>query len=383
MAYPNLLQWHYIVSLQIDDYRVSNGYRSLLVDTLRNGEKPRSPDLTGKGCKVGWSCRKISLGVFVLLVSVFLTQCLLPCGGFCAESKSKGRTSAERVQGKIRVSGAWALYPMMVKWAEEFKRVHPDVRIDVSAGGAGKGVADALSGLVDIGMVSRELRPEEMRQNILFVSVVKDAVFPTVNQNNPVIRELTTRGLTRKAFLGLWVTGDAGTWGELLGVLNNQRVRVYTRSDSCGAAETWAKYLGKHQEDLKGVAVYGDPGVAEAIRRDRSGIGYNNLNYAYDMKTGKPVAGLHVVAIDVNNNGKVDPEETLGTKEQAIRAVQSGVYPSPPARDLYLVTKGAFRGPAREFVKWILKDGQKYVDDVGYLKINVSQIKAALRKIGE
>lgn len=367
----------------MDDFRASGRCRPSLVDISRNRERPNGRVLTREGCKVGWSCRKISLGVFVLLASVFLTQCLLPNSGFCAENKSKGRTSAERVQGKIRVSGAWALYPMMVKWAEEFKSVHPDVRIDVSAGGAGKGVADALSGLVDIGMVSRELRPEEMRQNILFVSVVKDAVFPTVNQNNPVIRELTTRGLTRKAFLGLWVTGDAGTWGELLGVPSNQRVRVYTRSDSCGAAETWAKYLGKHQEDLKGVAVYGDPGVAEAIRRDRSGIGYNNLNYAYDMKTGKPVAGLHVVAIDVNNNGKVDPEETLGTKEQAIRAVQSGVYPSPPARDLYLVTKGAFRGPAREFVKWILKDGQKYVDDVGYLKINVSQIKAALRKIGE
>lgn len=332
---------------------------------------------------MGWFCRKISLRVFVLLALAFLPHCLWPYNGLCAERKAQDKTSLQRVTGKIRVSGAWALYPMMVKWAEEFKRVHPEVRIDVSAGGAGKGVADALSGLVDIGMVSRELRPEETRQNILFVSVAKDAVFPTVNQNNPVIRELTTRGLTKSTFLGLWLTGDVRSWGELVGVPNNQRVRVYTRSDSCGAAETWAKYLGKHQEDLKGVAVYGDPGVAEAIRRDRSGIGYNNLNYAYDMKTGKPVAGLHVVAIDVNNNGKVDPEEALETKEQAIRAVQSGVYPSPPARDLYLVTKGAFRGPAREFVKWILKDGQKYVDDVGYLKINVSQIKAALRRIGE
>jgi len=64
------------------------------------------------------------------------------------------------VEGTIRVSGAWALYPMMVKWAEEFKKIHPQVRIDVSAGGAGKGITDALTGLVDIGMVSRELRPE-------------------------------------------------------------------------------------------------------------------------------------------------------------------------------------------------------------------------------
>jgi len=318
-----------------------------------------------------------------MLVLIFITQVALSCETSAAEHKTRRDAVAAEVKGKIRVSGAWALYPMMVKWTEEFKRVHPEVRIDVSAGGAGKGVADALSGLVDIGMVSRELRPEEMAQNLFFVPVVKDAVFPTVNENNPVIRELTRMGLTKKAFLALWVTGSAKNWGELTGVSNSQKVRVYTRSDSCGAAETWAKYLGKDQEDLKGVAVYGDPGVAEAVRRDRSGIGYNNLNYAYDMKTGRPVAGLHVVAIDVNGNGRVDPEEMLGTKEQAMRAVQSGVYPSPPARDLYLVTKGAFKGPAREFVKWILKDGQKYADDIGYLRINTSQIKAALRKVGE
>lgn len=286
------------------------------------------------------------------------------------------------VQGKIRISGAWALYPMMVKWAEEFKKVHPMVRIDVSAGGAGKGIADALSGMVDIGMVSRELRPEEVAQKAFYVPVVKDAVFPTINQNNPVLKELAKKGLKKKAFMELWVDGRNMSWGELVGIPSNQKIRVYTRSDSCGAAETWAKYLGKQQEDLKGVAVYGDPGVADAVRKDKTGIGYNNLNYAFDMKTGIPVAGLYIVPIDVNENGRIDPQERLSTKQEAIKSVLSGVYPSPPARDLYLVAKGAFSGPSKEFVQWILKDGQKYVEEVGYLKINAVQIKTATSKIG-
>ena len=65
--------------------------------------------------------------------------------------------TVSELQGTIRVSGAWALYPMMVNWGEEFRKIHPKVRVDISAGGAGKGVADALAGLVDIGMVSREI----------------------------------------------------------------------------------------------------------------------------------------------------------------------------------------------------------------------------------
>lgn len=298
-----------------------------------------------------------------------------------ARAESAGQKIS--VEGTIRVSGAWALYPMMVKWAEEFKKIHPQVRIDVSAGGAGKGITDALTGLVDIGMVSRELRPEEINQNAFYVPVVKDAVFPTINAGNPVLKELSQKGLKKKALQDMWISGKDMTWGELTGVASNQKIRVYTRSDSCGAAETWAKYLGAKQEDLKGVAVYGDPGVAEAVRKDKSGIGYNNLNFAYDMKTGQPLAGLQVAPIDVNENGLVDSGERLRTKKEAIGAVLSGKYPSPPARDLYLVTKNSFKGSAKEFVHWILSDGQKYVEEVGYLKISPKQIKSSLDKAGK
>ncbi|MCK4445390.1 MAG: hypothetical protein KAW09_12655, partial [Thermoplasmata archaeon] len=42
----------------------------------------------------------------------------------------------------IRVSGAWALYPMMVRWGEEYRTVNPELRVDVSGGGAGQGMTD-------------------------------------------------------------------------------------------------------------------------------------------------------------------------------------------------------------------------------------------------
>ncbi|MDQ5984364.1 MAG: Protein SphX [Syntrophus sp. SKADARSKE-3] len=323
--------------------------------------------------------QKVVCGVVIAVwVSCFL---LVGLAGI-NEAAAGNQSPALSVQGRIRVSGAWALYPMMVKWAEEFKKVNPKVRIDISAGGAGKGVVDALSGLVDIGMVSREIRQEEARQKAFYIPVVKDAVFPTINQNNPVLAELMKKGLKKKAFVDLWISGRPMTWGELAGVVSPQKVRVYTRSDSCGAAETWAKYLGKQQEDLGGVAVYGDPGVAEAVRKDVSGIGFNNLNYAYDMKTGRPVPGIQIVPIDANENGKIDPSERLRTKQEAIHAVVSGVYPSPPARDLYLVSKESFKGSAKEFVRWILTSGQKYVEDVGYLRISPVQLKSALNKMG-
>ena len=37
----------------------------------------------------------------------------------------------------IEVSGANALQPMMEVWAEEYQKIHPDIKINVNGGGAG------------------------------------------------------------------------------------------------------------------------------------------------------------------------------------------------------------------------------------------------------
>jgi len=212
---------------------------------------------------------------------------------------------------------------------------------------------------------------------------VKDAVFATINANNPALQgSLAQQGVKKTMLVQLWMGGEALTWGEIAGSDSRDAVQVYTRSDACGAAEMWAKYLGGDQEDLHGTAVYGDPGLADAVRNDRFGIGYNNLNYAYDANTGLPVQGLAILPLDVNENDRIDPEEDLSTKAKAIEAIASGAYPSPPARYLYLVTKGEFSGLSREFVRWILTDGQKLADEVGYIQLPEAVSQEALDSLG-
>ena len=94
------------------------------------------------------------------------------------------RELRRELQGEIQLSGAFALYPMAVKWAEEFRKIHPKVRIDISAGGAGKGTTDALAKVVDLGMVSRDIYPQELEKGAFPIAVVKDAFVPTINSNN-------------------------------------------------------------------------------------------------------------------------------------------------------------------------------------------------------
>lgn len=315
--------------------------------------------------------------------SVVLSLVLLIGAISCGPSSPGPTTGTESgLEGTLAVSGAWALYPLMVRWGEEFQTLHPGVRFDVSAGGAGKGMADALAGAVDIGMVSREIYPQEIEKGAFSVSVTKDAVFLAISQENPVWEDLHRKGVTRETLVGIYITGEVTTWGQVVGRPEvTDPIHVFTRSDACGAAATWAEYLGGSQEDLLGVAVYGDPGLLDAVIKDPLGIGFNNLNYAYDTETGQPVDGARVVPLDVNGDGLVGSEETCDTKQQAVEAVAMGHYPSPPARDLNLVTQGKPAGLVKDFIAWVLTEGQEYVSEAGYIALPQDKLDAELGKL--
>jgi phosphate transport system substrate-binding protein len=236
---------------------------------------------------------------------------------------------------------------------------------------------------VDIGMVSRDVTAEEEAQGAYWIAVTKDAVFPTVNAKNPVLQDLLAGGIQKDVFIGIYITGEITTWGQVVGRPEiTDEIHVYTRSDACGAADTWAKYLGnKKQENLLGIGVSGDPGLLDAVVKDPLGIGYNNLNYAFDTTTGNAVAGTTVIPIDKNENGQIDPDEVIDNKTGAVEAVATGRYPSPPARLLNLVTNGKPSGLTQAFIQWILTDGQQYCTEAGYVPLTQEQQAASLQKV--
>ena len=206
---------------------------------------------------------------------------------FCVFLRSNQTFGQAKFEGRLSFSGAFALYPMAVKWAEEFKKANPAVKIDISAGGAGKGMTDVLNNMVDIGMVSRDINPEEVKKGALGFAVTKDAVVAVVSAQNPGLNEILATGLKPDAANNIWITGKCKTWGDAFGSKSKTPIHIYTRSDACGAAEVWAKFFGKKQEDLLGSGVYGDPGLALAVKKDPIGIGFNNIGYAYDFNTKK------------------------------------------------------------------------------------------------
>lgn len=326
--------------------------------------------------------KKIKLfSLIVLLVALFACN----NNGTNNESDSKSNDSKEELKGTITISGAFALYPMTAKWGEEFQKMHPKVRINISAGGAGKGMTDALSGIVDLGMFSREISDVEKEKGVWWLAVTKDAVLPTINSNSLVLDNIKKYGIKRNEFIDIFISGEIKTWDKWCEgiMMDDATMHVYTRADACGAAQTWGAYLGGNQESLIGIGIYGDPGMADAVKSNNLGIGYNNIIYIYDINTRKKHPGLEVIPIDLNENGLIDIDERFyDSLDDIMAAIKNENYPSPPARDLYFVAKEKPKNKVvTEFLKWIITDGQAYVQEGGYVHLSEEKLANELTKL--
>ncbi len=287
-----------------------------------------------------------------------------------------------KTQNTIRVSGAWALFPMMNVWAAEYQKNH-DVVIEITGGGAGKGMSDVLNGQVDIAMCSRPVREEEIQQGAFYLSVTKDAVIATINSENPVLHEINEQGLSKDDLEAVFMK-KITHWGELVGKkIENDHIIVLGRADASGAAKVWASFLGNYtQSDLQDQAdanYSGDQALCCGVQSNKNSIGFNNLNYAFDIETEDFAENIRPVPLDLNNDNKLTINENFYNKRSnLVTKVSEGIYPSPPSRLEYVVAKGPFKEHAKQFIHWVLTEGQKFVTKNGYVQLPEKEINREL-----
>jgi phosphate transport system substrate-binding protein len=302
----------------------------------------------------------------------------------CSPKIDQGYDKEKGFIGTISISGAFALYPIAVLWSEDFKKIHPNVRFNISAGGAGKGISDVLSNMVDIGLVSRDLHPIEIERGAFPIIVANDAVIGTLNSAHPNIDELLKRGLSQAELKGIFITGSIKKWSDIEPSFVNKNIEVYVRSDAAGAAETWAKYLGGTQEELKGVGIFGDPGLAQAIKDNPLAVGFNNINYVFDLKTKKTTDNIVALPLDVNSDHKIDENESFYTELDSLtNAVALGKYPSPPSRELmFVLNKNQQSKLMAEFVRFVMSPKQQgYLLENGFVPLEKELINKEINKL--
>ena len=95
----------------------------------------------------------------------------------------------------------------MEKLTEAYKELNPDVTFEIQQTGSSAGIESATEGACDIGMSSRELKPEEL-ENLNEIQIAMDGICVIVNTNSSV------DDITSEQIKQIYV-GEITDWSEL------------------------------------------------------------------------------------------------------------------------------------------------------------------------
>ncbi|MCA9115750.1 MAG: phosphate ABC transporter substrate-binding protein [Planctomycetaceae bacterium] len=251
-----------------------------------------------------------------LAVSTGLLLCCALCG--CGNPEGGGDAEA----GRIVVTGSSTIAPLMAEIAKRFESRHPGVRVDVQTGGSSRGIADARSGLADLGMASRSLKDDEAE--LLAFPIATDGVCLIVHADNPI------EELTREQVIGIY-TGTISNWQAAGG--SDAPITVVNKAEGRSTLELFLAHFGLEARQIAADVVIGDneQGI-KTVAGNPHAIGYVSIGTAeHDAAAGVPIRLLSLAGVKAR-----------------VSTVKSGEFPL--SRTLNLVSSSPPRGLVKDLV---------------------------------
>ena len=314
----------------------------------------------------------------------------------------------------VRINGAGATfpYPIYSKWFSEYNKIHPEVQINYQSIGSGGGIRQLTNRTVFFGATDGPMTKDQILAaagKVLHLPTVLGAVVPVYNITGVDAELKFTGPLLADIFMG-----KVSKWNDPgIGKLNpgvslpGSDITIVHRSDGSGTTYIFVDYLGKVSPDWKkavgvatsvnwptGVGGKGNEGVAGLVKQTPGAIGYVELIYALQNK---------IDFGSVQNMGGEFVRASLGSVTKAAAATKgkmpedfrvsitnapgAGVYPISSFTWLLFYENPKDKQAARtmtDFMRWALRDGQKYCADLGYAPLPeevVALEMEALKKI--
>jgi len=276
--------------------------------------------------------------------------------GVSCASNNPSQTSSQTTTAYIENKGSDTIVNLALAWAEQYQADHADVRISVTGGGSGTGIAALVNGTVDIANASRQIKPEEVTEAeakgiepVEFV-IARDAIAVIVNPENPV-SELTLQQISDI------YSGKISNWKEVGG--EDRPIVRLSRETNSGThvyfLETVLRLGDKENKTLFSMDTLLLPsseGIIYEVRQNPNAIGYDGLGYV--------PKDLKMIAIAKEQGGAY----VLPSAD----TVNNGTYPI--ARDLYMYTAGQPTGAVKAYLDWILSPAaQTIVTKLGFVPI--------------
>lgn len=193
------------------------------------------------------------------------------CGdGSSPKAPAAVQAGGDVLSGKLVLTGSSTVAPVVAELGKKFEKLHPNVRIDVQSGGSSRGIADARSGVADIGEVSRSLKDDEKDLNSFAIAL--DGVCIILHKDNP-IHELTDKQVV-DIYLGKYLN-----WKEVGG--KDAPITVVNKAEGRSTLELFCHYYKLKNNDIKAHVIIGDnqQGI-KTVAGNPNAIGYVSIGTA-------------------------------------------------------------------------------------------------------
>ncbi|MBI2846398.1 MAG: phosphate ABC transporter substrate-binding protein [Chloroflexi bacterium] len=292
--------------------------------------------------------RKAAIAFSVLVLPWLLGLALLSCS-------PRSTPQGEGLSGSFQVKGSDTMVNLGSAWAEEFMRLHPKVRISVTGGGSGTGIAALINKTTDIAQASRSMKGEEYEKARQvgvepreFV-VGMDGLAVVVHPTNPV-SELSFEQLS-----AIYSSGKVTNWKEVGG--KDAPMVVLSRDTNSGTHVFFKEHVVQYKD---GSLEYG-PNVlmspasktgVDEVAGNPNAIFYVGLGYVSEKV--KPVA--------------IKKEASDKAVLPSVESVKNGTYTL--ARPLFVYTNVEPQGLLRDYIDWVLgPEGQTIVGDLEFVPL--------------
>jgi phosphate transport system substrate-binding protein len=318
---------------------------------------------------------------------------------------------AEGGQVLLNAAGATFPYPIYSKWFDQYHQAHPNVQINYQSIGSGGGIRQLTDKTVDFGASDGPMTDEQLKQAsvpILHFPTVLGADVPSYNLSG-VSAELN---FTPEALGGIFL-GKITKWNDPAITSANPGVKlpgddivVVHRSDGSGTTYIWTDYLSKISPEWKqkvgtatsvnwpvGLGGKGNEGVAGLVQQTPNSLGYIELIYAIQNKIAygrvKNSSGAFVkadlasVSAAAAAVAKFMPDDfrvsITNPEGKAAYPIASFTWLLIPAK----FTDASKRDVVKDFLKWMMTDGQNSCEPLAYAKLPKEVVAKELKAIAQ
>lgn len=267
----------------------------------------------------------------LFLPVAFLLAIVVVVAASCRGQRTDGRG------GILTVAGSTSVQPFAEKLAEEYMALHPERNINVQGGGSTAGIRAAESGAAQIGMSSRQLKPDEARE-LHSTVIAHDGIALIVNRANPV------QGITREEAARIFA-GRITRWEQVGGAPGE--IDFVTREEGSGTRSSFEeKVMGNLDISPRALVQDSNGAVREIVAEDSRAIGYISLGLVDER-----VKALAVDGIFPSGSSILEGKYTI-------------------SRPFIFVSRGAPAGPLSAFIDFVLApQGQALLAKEGLMPV--------------